>query len=68
MKSILNIDLINDYIKKNNLTNAGFCKLCNISEETFKLILNDNTDIDLTDLFRISRILGVRICEMFNPK
>lgn len=68
MKTVININLIKDYIKDNNLTNPEFCKLCKISALTFERIMKDDLEVDLTAIFRISRILDVRLCEMFNGR
>ncbi len=65
MKKFIKIDLIKDYIRTNNLTNSEFCKLCNIRILTLERILNDDIHVELNAILRISRILKIRLCEMF---
>ena len=61
----LNKKLIDDYIKNNNLTVTKFCKLCHISPCTYRRIIN-NEDFRVIALFRIARVLDIKICELFN--
>ncbi len=65
MKKFIKIDLIKDYIRTNNLTNSEFCKLCDIPILTLERILNDDIHVELNAILRISRILKIRLCEMF---
>lgn len=68
MNKFIKVDLIKSYLSANNLTNAEFCKLCNISASSLERILDDNLKVDLHDIFNISRVLGVSLYELFYGK
>ena len=62
--NIVNTEIIESYIKENNLSMNKFCKLCKISPSTYKRIKN-NRNFKLNALFKIAKILNVHICRMF---
>ncbi|MBD5100505.1 MAG: helix-turn-helix transcriptional regulator [Clostridiales bacterium] len=64
MKFNFNKKLVDDYIKKNNLSITKFCKLCHISPNTYKKLIN-NEDCRLNVALKISSFLDVSINEMF---
>ena len=64
-KGVVNIDLIKNYIKENNISKNKFCKLCKISPSTLKLILAEEDTFYLTALWKISLFLNVKFWQMF---
>ena len=60
----INVQLIEDFIKKNHLTKTSFCRLCKISLSRLHSILSGK-DIYISALFRIANIMNIRVCELF---
>lgn len=60
----MNVEMILEYIKSNNLTNKEFCKQCRISTSTFYRIMN-NKNFNLVSLFKIAKKMNVRVCQLF---
>lgn len=58
-------ELILNYMKENNLSKTAFCKKCKISTVTLKKILNNQENYRLFALFKIARVLNMRIHELF---
>ncbi len=65
MNDKLNIQIIEKYIKTNNLTKKEFCKQCNISTSTFYRIMQGK-DFNLLSLFRIAKKMNVPIHQFFS--
>ena len=63
-KKIYKSEILEEYRKENNPSKQQFCKLCKISTNTYKKILN-NENVIITSLFRIARVLNIHVCEMF---
>ena len=64
MDNKVNVKIIVEYLKENNLTRKEFCRQCRISTSTFYKIINGN-DFGLQSLFRIAKRMDIRICELF---
>lgn len=60
----INTKLIEEYIKKNNLSKIKFCKQCKISYSTLLRILN-NGDFKIIALFKIARVMNVKVYNLF---
>lgn len=67
MRQLVNVDLIKEHIKTNNLTKREFCKQCNISVSTLYKILQGKTNFDLVFIFRIAKSMKVEVKDLFNP-
>lgn len=65
MGNKININLIIDFIKAKNLSKNTFCTLCKISTATLDKILAGKRNFRIIALFKIARLLGVQIYEMF---
>ena len=66
MKNLIKTEIIENYMQKNNISKARFCKLCNISVSTLNKILCNNTNIELIALFRIAKVIDLQVYQMFN--
>lgn len=65
MENVVKTELIENYIKENNLSKAKFCKMCKISPTTLSKIMN-NQDVRLLALFKITRVMGIYIHQIVN--
>ena len=66
MKDLIKTEVIEQFLNENNLSKAKFCKMCNISATTLNKILSNNTNFNLIALFRIAKVLNLKVCQMFN--
>ena len=65
MENIIKTELIENYIKDNQLSKTKFCKICKICPSTLKKIFN-NEDVNLIALFKIARVMNIHIHQLFN--
>lgn len=52
-------------MKKNKVTKTVFCKKCNISYNTLKKILKNQTNFRIVALFKVAKVLKTNICDLF---
>ena len=64
-ENIININLIIDYMEKNNLSKREFAKKCRIPISVLLKILNQNTDFPIHYLFKIAKTLNIPIHQIF---
>ncbi len=64
MNNLINIEIINTYIKENKLTKTGFCKKCKVGLSTFNKIISGK-NFNLIFLFRIAKTMKIGIAELF---
>ena len=64
MNFYINFEIIEDFIKKNNLSQIDFCKLCRISVNTLIRLKNKNINCYSTTIIKIADILGVKISQI----
>lgn len=66
MKNTIKTELIENFIKENNLSKSRFCKMCNISQSTLNKIMNNSENFRIIALFKIARVLKIQVYQMFN--
>ena len=66
MKNTTKTELIENFIKENNLSKSKFCKMCKISQSTLNKIITNNENFRIIALFKIARVLKIQVFEMFN--
>ncbi len=66
MKNTTKTELIENFIKENNLSKSKFCKMCKISQSTLNKIMTNNENFRIIALFKIARFLKIQVFEMFN--
>ena len=66
MKNTIKTELIENFIKDNNLSKSKFCKMCKISQSTLNKIMTNNENFRIIALFKIARFLKIQVFEMFN--
>ena len=64
---VINIKLIEEYMKKHNLTKEEFAKLCRFTLEEVDLILKNSVRVPLYQLVRISKIMQVKFENVVLP-
>ena len=64
---VINIKLIEEYMKKHNLTKEEFAKLCRFTLEEVDLILKNSVRVPLYQLVRISNIMQVKFENVVLP-
>ncbi len=65
MEEIIKMELIEKFIKEQGFTKTQFCKLCKISYGTFLKIKRGEDAMMISALFKIARVMGVPIKELF---
>ena len=65
MKNIIKTELIEKYLRENNLSKARFCKICKISPTTLKNLMT-NGSFRISAIFKVAKVLNVPVHEMFN--
>ena len=66
MKNTIKTELIETFIKDNNLSKSKFCKMCKISQSTLNKIITNSENFKIIALFKIARVLKIQVFEMFN--
>lgn len=66
MKNTIKTELIENFIKENNLFKSKFCKMCKISQSTLNKIMTNSENFRIIALFKIARVLKIQVFEMFN--
>ena len=66
MKNTIKTELIENFIKDNNLSKSKFCKLCKISQSTLNKIMTNSKNFRIIALFKIARVLKIQVYQMFN--
>ena len=66
MKNTIKTELIENFIKDNNLSKSKFCEMCKISQSTLDKIITNNENFRIIALFKIARVLKIQVFEMFN--
>lgn len=65
MNNLINTMLITNYIKEHNLTIKEFCNNCNISQNIYSKIMNNNNNFDANKLFNIAKALQIQAYKLF---
>ncbi len=66
MKNTIKTELIENFIKDNNLSKSMFCKMCKISQSTLNKIMTNSENFRIIALFKIASVLKIQVFEMFN--
>lgn len=66
MKNTIKTELIENFIKDNNLSKSKFCKMCKISQSTLDKIMTSNENFRIIALFKIARVLKIEVYQIFN--
>ena len=68
MKDKIKAELIDEFLRTNKLSVDEFCKIAKISKVDLQKIYEQNFDFDIEVLFKITKIMKINICNIFeNP-
>lgn len=68
MKDKIKTELIDEFLTTNKLSVDEFCKIAKISKVDLQKIYEQNFDFDIEVLFKITKIMKINICNIFeNP-
>lgn len=59
-------EIIKNFMLENNISKTKFCKLCKISTGTFNKIIANEFNFEITALFKIARVIKIKVYKMFN--
>lgn len=66
MKNDIKTELIEKYIKDNNLSMTAFCKKCKIGLSVYKKIMSGSLKIRINSIVKIVKVLNIEIKDIFN--
>lgn len=66
MKDIIKVELIENFVKENNLSKIKFCNICKISLSTLNKIMANSDKFRIVALFKIAKVLKIQVYQMFN--
>lgn len=66
MENTIKTELIEKFIKENNLSKSKFCEMCKISQSTLNRIMTNSENFRIIALFKIARVLNNEVYKMFN--
>ena len=66
MENTIKTELIEKFIKENNLSKSKFCEMCKISQSTLNRIMTNRENFRIIALFKIARVLNNEVYKMFN--
>lgn len=66
MHCSINVKIIVDYIKNNNMTKTAFCKTCKISVSTLNRVLAGE-NVKLISLAKIAKAINIQLYKLFLP-
>ncbi len=64
-KKVINTCVIENYLKDNNLSKNKFCKNYNFSISTLNNILKNNLHINIKAIFKLAKIINIKVSELF---
>ena len=62
---MIKIKLIKEYMSLYNLGECEFCRLANISLQSFNTIMNGELEVEIMDLFKIANVLKIKLYQLF---
>lgn len=64
-KKVINTCIIENYLKDNDLSKNKFCKNYNFSISTLNNILKNNLHINIKAIFKLAKIINIKVSELF---
>lgn len=60
----INVKIIEDYIKNNNLSKTKFCKMCGISLYNLNKILKNDLTVKIIPLLKVIKYIDISSCDL----
>jgi len=67
MEYRINTEALELFMKEHNLSTTKFAKLCGISISAMRKILDNNLDVDMVAIFKLSKYIGIHIAQLVIP-
>lgn len=61
MEKVIKTEIIDKFLKENNLSKTKFCNICKISHQSLENALRGSNNLSLLTLFKITRTMGVHL-------
>jgi len=65
MKINFNKEIIEKFLKENNMGKHRFCRICKISPKTLDSLMKGKASGTIGTIFRIAKILKIKMTELF---
>ncbi len=65
MKSVIKVELIDEYLKEHKMSLTKFCKISKITPSTIKR-MRENRNINVTSIFKLAIALNLKAYEVVN--
>lgn len=62
---MIKTELIENFMRDKHISKTEFCRICKIGRSTFQKIMTNDYKFNSSALFRIAKILGVTILDLF---
>ena len=63
-----NYKVMQNYIKEKGITIKKFCEMCKITYYQYRQVVKDDIKVFVSVLYKISLVVDIPFCEMFNTK
>ena len=64
-KKVFNTKLIEDFMSKNSTSKTKFCSMCRISPKTFDKIYNNDLNVGILSIYKITKTMKIHFFEIF---
>ena len=65
MKNIVfKTEIINNYLKTNNLTIKKFCERCNIKYYNFRQIMKNDLNVYSSIIYRVCKTMNIKLADL----
>lgn len=66
MKSVVNVEIIENSMKENNLTIEEFCRKCKINVTDLEKIMTNDHSLELDVILKIAKAIGIKPTQLIN--
>ena len=64
-ENIFNVEIIENYMKENNLTKKEFCRGCGLMPSTFERIFWGHIGVDLKTINKVASFMNIPLGRLF---
>ena len=66
MKNVVNVEIIENSMKENNLTIEEFCRKCKINVTDLEKIMTNDLSLELDVILKIAKAVGIKPAQLIN--